>query len=90
MYARNCRNIQMRSTDRQLRFAAAESEMVQNENPDRRRQIAPVGSVIDGRDERGYGHVLEVGDLAQAVPELVLQRHTRLVSIADNRAFDHG
>ena len=80
----------MRSTDRQLRFAAAKSEMAQNENPDRRRQIAPIGSVIDGRDERGHSHVLEVGDLAQAIPELVLQRHTRLVTIADNRAFDHG
>lgn len=90
MHARNCWNIQMWPTDRELGLAAAVPEMIQDEYSDGRRQIPFVGTVVDGRDERGYSHVLEVGDLPQAIPELIFQRYTRFVSVADNRALDHG
>ena len=62
--------------------------MVQNEDADCGRKIAPVGAVIDRAYKRRYRYTLTFGDLTQGVPKLILQRDARLVSIANDRTLD--
>jgi len=65
-------------------------QTTENEDADRGRQIAAGAIVVDLPDQRRQRGVIAVGDLVQSVPELVFQRHARLVPIDDDGTLDNS
>ncbi len=70
--------------------SVAMPEMIEHEDPDGGRKIAGGTVLIDMRHQRRDRHMFVIGNLAQRIPELVFQRDARLVSVAYDRALDHG
>src|SRR5579872_1391278 len=65
------------------------AKIVEHMHANSRRQVAAIALAIDFSDQGRQAGVFAGGNLAQAVPEFVFQRHAGFVSIKDDRTFNH-
>src|ERR1051326_4703253 len=68
--------------------AALRSVIVEDEQANRRGQIALAPAAVDRGDEIGQGHVPDRCDLFQPLPERILEADAGLVSGDHDRSFD--
>ena len=74
----------------ELFLSDARAEIIQYKYANCRRKVVVVATLVDRPDQSGHRRVLAICNFVQSIPEWVLQRHTRFVSIAYDRALDDG
>jgi hypothetical protein len=68
----------------------AHSEIIEHEQPNRRRKVVTGTVDVDPLDQRIDCNIFVTRDLPQAIPELVFQGDGRLISREPDRALKHG
>src|SRR5512139_3772278 len=63
-------------------------EVVENEQPDCRRQVALLAAVVDFTDQLRQRHVAQTGNFFHAVPEGLFQADAGLVAGDDDRSLN--
>src|ERR1019366_945408 len=64
------------------------AQLIEHEDADRRGQVIALPPLVDLSHDCRQLCLLRVGDLAQALPKFVFERHAGLLPVADDRAFD--
>ena len=64
-------------------------DVVEDEQANRRGQIALLACLVDLSDQRRQGRTLGMGYFLQANPECVFEANARLVSTDDDGTFDY-
>src|ERR1019366_4847127 len=64
------------------------AQLIEHEDADRRGQVIALPPLGDLSHDCRQLRLLRAGDLAQALPKFVFERHAGLLPVADDRAFD--